>query len=214
MAETKLPQKLSLSKPIHIIGDIWLVPCVANKQENNYSPIPRPLDQSLKSDQFSKKHFWTSEEDQALISIVSKIKSKPWNQVAKILNEQVHKNIPIRKGRQCRERWLNFLNPDLKREKWTPQEDELLLKLHQQLGNKWSEISRRIHGRNERSVKSRFKALQNVESFDDLMLDEISADSFDSVNTFQPSTEFESFGSEDIQGFDPLFDFEGLDLIV
>jgi hypothetical protein len=35
----------------------------------------------------------------------------------------------------------------------------MLLKLHQKLGNRWFEISKRLTGRNENSIKNRFAVL-------------------------------------------------------
>ena len=79
MAQSKSLQFSTVNKPIHIIGDIWLVPCVANKHQNSYSPIPKPLDQSIKSDEFSKKLIWTKEEDEALVYLVLQNNPKAWN---------------------------------------------------------------------------------------------------------------------------------------
>jgi myb proto-oncogene protein len=44
-----------------------------------------------------------------------------------------------RLGKQCRERWFNHLNPDIKKEAWTPEEDRIILGAHHELGNKWSD---------------------------------------------------------------------------
>jgi len=49
----------------------------------------------------------------------------------------------MRNGKQCRERWLNFLNPSIRKGKWTVQEDLLLLQKQKEFGgNKWSKIAR------------------------------------------------------------------------
>jgi hypothetical protein len=42
---------------------------------------------------------------------------------------------------QCRERYCNILDPSLKTEKWTLEEDKLLLDLAKQHGNKWAKIA-------------------------------------------------------------------------
>lgn len=40
-------------------------------------------------------------------------------------------------GKSCRLRWLNYLRPDLKHGNYTREEEEIIIKLHQQLGNKY-----------------------------------------------------------------------------
>ncbi len=52
-----------------------------------------------------------------------------------------------RNSKQCRERWINYLDPKNLRTRFTPEEDEKLLALHQQYGNRWAQISRMLVGR-------------------------------------------------------------------
>lgn len=47
---------------------------------------------------------------------------------------------------QCRERWHNHLNPDIKKTDWTPEEDEQLVRLHRQYGNQWAQLAQAIPG--------------------------------------------------------------------
>ncbi|RWW06743.1 hypothetical protein BHE74_00025469 [Ensete ventricosum] len=44
----------------------------------------------------------------------------------------------LRCGKSCRLRWINYLRPDLKRGNFTEEEDELIIKLHGLLGNKYA----------------------------------------------------------------------------
>ncbi len=64
-----------------------------------------------------------------------------------------------RKPRQCRERWINVVDPCVKRGKWTIQEDLQILQLWVMMGNKWHEISLKVEGRTEIQVKNRFNCL-------------------------------------------------------
>jgi hypothetical protein len=41
-----------------------------------------------------------------------------------------------RSGKSCRLRWVNYLRPDLKRGKITPQEESVILQLHALWGNR------------------------------------------------------------------------------
>lgn len=45
-------------------------------------------------------------------------------------------------GKQCRERWHNQLDPNIKKEGWSEEEDRVLLQSHLELGNHWVEISK------------------------------------------------------------------------
>ena len=45
-------------------------------------------------------------------------------------------------GKQCRERWHNQLDPNIKKEGWSEEEDLILLHAHTELGNHWVEISK------------------------------------------------------------------------
>ena len=64
-----------------------------------------------------------------------------------------------RQGKQCRERWINFLSPDIKRDPWTPKEDLMLLEKQKQIGNQWAQIAKEIPGRTENQVKNRFNSM-------------------------------------------------------
>jgi Myb-like DNA-binding domain len=59
---------------------------------------------------------------------------------------QICAHMPGRVGKQCRERYLNHLDPSLKKTPWTDAEDELLMQLHSKLNNAWAEIARQIPG--------------------------------------------------------------------
>lgn len=46
-----------------------------------------------------------------------------------------------------RERWHNHLKPDISKAEWTEEEDRTILELHQSVGNKWSELAKKLPGR-------------------------------------------------------------------
>ena len=89
-----------------------------------------------------KKGHWTEEEDNLLR--LYKPKCANWAEVAA--------NIEGRTAKQCRERWCNHVDPSIRkrwgcedcvcdRSNWTPKEDNLILSLQQQWGNRWSSIA-------------------------------------------------------------------------
>jgi len=54
--------------------------------------------------------------------------------------DQLQLNRIERNGKQCRERWVNFLNPEIKKEPFSLEEDIFILQKKLEIGNKWAEI--------------------------------------------------------------------------
>ena len=82
---------------------------------------------------------WTAEEDQRLRRLVEQFGDTNWTLVSN--------RVPNRNSKQCRDRWQNFLNPNLRKHAWTAEEDRIILKSHLEIGNKWVEMSKRLPGR-------------------------------------------------------------------
>ncbi|KAK2650383.1 hypothetical protein Ddye_017872 [Dipteronia dyeriana] len=89
---------------------------------------------------------WNKEEDDLLVELVREQGNKKWSEISN--------RFPGRIGKQCRERWHNHLNPEIKRSAWTEEEEATLIKLHEKYGNKWAEISKFLPGRTQNSIKN------------------------------------------------------------
>jgi len=137
-----------------------MVPCRLKPTSSSYKPLLRPLKSEELELSKSTRKTWNDEEDSILMQIISELGSKKWSSISKEHNNRAHNSKSIRKGKHCRERWTNHLNPELLKGPWTDQEDELLTKKQIELGNRWSDISKLLPGRTENQVKNRWKALQ------------------------------------------------------
>jgi Myb-like DNA-binding domain len=146
-------------KPYQIQSNLWMVPCLVNRNKNEYDPLYNPFQNEILSEKLKIRQTWLSYEDECLKELVSSNGAKNWIFLANSLNDKVHKGLPIRQGKQCRERWFNHLSPSLKKGKWTTSEELMILEKHKEFGNKWSEIAAALDGRTENQVKNRFKSL-------------------------------------------------------
>jgi hypothetical protein len=84
----------------------------------------------------SSRRPWSSEEDDLIVQLVAQHGTKNWSLIGSRLKN--------RSGKQCRERYKNQLDPIIMRGPWTEEEDRAIVAAQEKLGNRWTEISKRI----------------------------------------------------------------------
>eukprot|EP01018_Ginkgo_biloba_P038374 Gb_05115 [translate_table: standard] len=94
-----------------------------------------------------KKGPWTPEEDQKLLAYIQEHGHGSWRALP--LNAGL-----LRCGKSCRLRWTNYLRPDIKRGKFTLQEEQTIIQLHALLGNRWSTIATHLPKRTDNEIKN------------------------------------------------------------
>ena len=96
----------------------------------------------------AKKGNWTEEEDRILMEWIKNHGAVKWTECSK--------NIKGRCGKQCRERWVNILNPGVKKGNWTDQEQTLIFENLKKYFTSWSLMAKELEGRTENSIKNYF----------------------------------------------------------
>ena len=104
------------------------------------------------------KDKFTAAEDAKLKILVSLFGVGSWNKISEKMG--------TRNPRQCRDRYKNYLAPNLNNSPWTVEDDLKLEELVQKMGKKWSLIAKEFQGRTDINIKSRYSLLQRQHARD------------------------------------------------
>ena len=91
---------------------------------------------------------FTPEEDAQLLRLVQQFGTKDWIRISSLIG--------TRNPRQCRERYKNYVNPDLRVGEWTQEEDQLIEEKYKEFGAKWNKISKFFINRSDNAIRNRW----------------------------------------------------------
>lgn len=100
---------------------------------------------------FPARRRFSKEDDAILLEAVEELGTEDFH--------LIQERLPHWSIRQLKDRYRNYLNPDLNQSEWTPEEDSLLIALYSQIGPKWAQMVPRFQHRSGVNIKNRHAIL-------------------------------------------------------
>lgn len=126
--------------------------------------------ETQKYDDSISRSNWTVEDDALLKGLVNEYGANKWNSISRLFNRFTKTG--KKTSRQCRDRWINFVNPLIKRTKATFEETIKLCETFLLYGKRWSIIAKTLN-RTEHWVKKHWKKVIKGENGDPQTLTDI-----------------------------------------
>lgn len=116
--------------------------------DSSYSDCSDTYDPSFEK---PRRERFTKEEDRRLKRAVGEHGTRDWDIIAR--------SLPKRTGRQCRDRYVSYIQMDTNNEPWTLDEDKMIQNEVEKHGSKWTYISKVMKNRSPTQIKNRWRVL-------------------------------------------------------
>lgn len=126
----------------------------AMRQAAHRTKIPKPVKSRTKR---RLPERWTNEESEILRTHVH-----DWEYLGKHKWSKISKLIEGKTPAQCAQRWNRVMQPNLRKGRWSPEEENALLNLVKTLGTNWKEISAKIFNRSD--IQCRYAYMKAIEA--------------------------------------------------
>lgn len=105
----------------------------------------------MKAMQRKSNMRFTKEEDKKLKELVKKYGEWDWGKIAGKMEN--------RNPRQCKDRWELYLCPYVNQSQWTPEEEELLMRLSVTMNQRWVDISKKFDRRTPSQIRNKYRTI-------------------------------------------------------
>ena len=123
------------------------------------------------------KGSWKKEEDTLILNLIKEY-GKSWSKISNI--------IKTRNGKQIRDRYINVLSPNINKNKFSSDEDFLIIKLYEKYGAKWAKINSYFNNRTTDMIKNRFYSSLKKKYYNNCSINNICFNNKDSLNKNYP----------------------------